>query len=812
MSFHKLTKNNIEFFTLKTHPQKTFVSGSGTGVTGSIQLFSNHSDVEFFVKQNTAADPGAPFPEPNTSRVPHPDIRANANASPSNWIDAYGDAKKRKVNTKVNIKRDSPNVIVIGPAANSKVDNKVENIWQTESSMTASYNSMMRKNMIVNTLMPFYRTVSPNYHFAFTNFNSLNFFTASSVSPNSALIYPCTGSGGGTIDKSAFTVNNAFTFEFWVNPRYNFVTDGTILHMSSNYAVSLVTGSKKLFDGTVSHYGIKLQLSSSAEIPPSRSVVQEGVFPNNFVYLANDVLERNRWQHVAIAWELKKNDGTGSFYIDGSERATFHLTNSIGGTSKIKESEAIVVGNFYATSGSNRGLKYFFNNVSSVNEGIANLVGNFIDPGVSKFTHPLNAEVHEIRVFNKKRSIEEIREFAYKSLPREYLFNTGASGLLFYVPPFFTKETAVRDIKFTPHTAFKDSTSEPFNTELSFRVDGYEINLENYVRDFATGRFPRLLHLTGVRNTTSNRIDVHRLLDEPFHRKRNLTILPNDNGLFSPNFKNLSATKLYTGSQAEKDKYIKFRNDLNTDLSSISLRNLLSTHSLLIPSVTNTSGTKKDETKSATVDSPFFRLVGVTPEEPNGGIGDIRAVAQRTQDVSSNEVCWFDISNAFYDKEIKPQSFVAYDTSVTSSDSVVKLTLRDDGYGNIYRADCITPQATWNSVGNIFYPEGIVFIKSPLLSNFGRDNWEVGFSGSHSVHVQRVYVKVQRGMVNSSSHNEYVDRKSDNKVVEHKTNKVIISSINLYNKDFNIVAKANLAQAIEKSDQDSIMYILQEDF
>jgi len=812
MSFHKITRNNVEFFTLKTHPQKTFISGSGTGVTGSIPLFSNHSSTEFYVRQNTAADPNAPHNEQHTSRVPHPDIRANASAAPADWIDAYGDAKKRKVDTKVNIKRDAPNVTVIGPAANSQVDNKNENIWQAESSMTASYNSMMRKNVITNVLTPFYRTVSPNYHFAYTNYHCLNFFTASCVSPNSALLYPCTGSGGGTIDKSAFTVNNAFTFEFWINPRYDFVTDGTVLHMSSNYAVSLVTGSKKFFDGSVSHYGLKLQLSSSAEIAPSSSVVQKGVFPHNFVYTANDVLERNRWHHVAIAWELKKNDGTGSFYVDGAERATFHLTNSIGGTSKIREAEAIVIGNFYATSGSNTGLKYYFNNVSNVNEGVANLVGNFVDPKVSKFTHPLNAEVHEIRVFNKKRSIEEIREFAYKSLPKEYLFNTGASGLLLYVPPFFTKETAVRDVKFTPHTAYKDSTSEPFNIELSFRVDGYEINLENYVRDFATGRFPRLLQLTGVRNTTSDRIDVARLLDEPFYRKRNLTILPNDNGLFSPNFKNLSAERLYTGSQAEKDKYIRFRNDLNTDLSSISLRNLVSTHSLLIPSITNTSGTKKDETKETTVDSPFFKLVGVTPEEPNGAIGTIRAVAQRTQDVSSNEICWFDISNMFYDKEIKPQSFVAYDTAVTSSDGKVKLTLKDDGYGNIFRADAITPQATWNSVGNIFYPEGIVLLKSPHLSNFGKDRFEVGFSGSHNVHTQRVYVKVPRGMVNSSSHNEYIDRKSDNRVVEHKTNKTIISSINLYNQDFNIVGKCNLAQAFEKADQDSIVFILQQDY
>tara|TARA_Y100000034_G_scaffold137039_1_gene219440 strand:+ start:8316 stop:10772 length:2457 start_codon:yes stop_codon:yes gene_type:complete len=811
MTFFKLTKNNFEYFTIRTHPQKTFKSGSKSekfGVTGSVPIFGHHSKVEFVTRQNDANDGGA-LNERETVYLPHPVPAEYRNDGTTGFTDLYGDNKKRKEDTRKFITRETPEVRFIGPSAAPPPSPQERdagiNVGQ-ESSVTSSMISMTKKSVMINSLMQYYRTMSPSMHFNYSNYHTLNFFTASSVPSDSALIYPLTGTGGEALDNSEYAVYDAFTFEFWVNPRYNFITDGTILHLSSNYAISLSTGSKKYHDGTTSHYKLKLQLSHSTDINPSSSI-PGGVYPNDLCFTSSDnILERNKWHHVAIKWDEKVNDRTGSFVIDGVEKGIFHIPSRSIGPSGADRSTVLLVGNYYDTSGSSRGLISFFNDKSNINDGVANLVGDVAEPDTGPFTHPLNAELHEIRIFDKLRTNEQITNYRYKSLRNVDTFNYDNTGLVFYLPPFFTKETPVRNVRGTPYNTINDATEDPFNVNLSFGIGGLDINLENYVREFARGRRPRLLNLTGtLTNTDFDLVEtritdkpiVERLLDSPAHRKRNLTILPNDNGLFSPNHEMLKVSSLYTGTF--KLRLNKFQNDFNhQSISDISLRNLVSTSSLLEPTITNVSGTK-------TPNSPFVMLAGVTPELPNGTPGEILSIVQRTQDANSNEICWFDISNMFFDREIKPSSLVIYDTGFTGSDDVVKLTLKDDGYGNIYRADANTTNAIWNSVGNIFYPEGLVLIKSPHLKHFGNDYFEMGLSGTHNIHVSKLYVKAPKGLVNSSSHQSYVSRKSDNKVVEHKTNNVIITGINLYNKDFNIVGKITLAQALEKYSQDTFM-------
>ena len=121
-----------------------------------------------------------------------------------------------------------------------------------------------------------------------------------------------------------------FTFDFYINPRYtneNSVSEfkaGTILHLSSCYAVSLVSGSKRDSAGRVSGYRILLQLSHSADIAPSKVELDK---ENNtrlrstgkdLCFLTEDnSLERNNWHHVSIKWGTNQyNAGSGSITID----------------------------------------------------------------------------------------------------------------------------------------------------------------------------------------------------------------------------------------------------------------------------------------------------------------------------------------------------------------------------------------------------------------------------------------------------------------------------------------------------------------
>ena len=76
------------------------------------------------------------------------------------------------------------------------------------------------------------------------------------------------------------------------------------------------------------------------------------------------------------------------------------------------------------------------------------------------------------------------------------------------------------------------------------------------------------------------------------------------------------------------------------------------------------------------------QIAGTTPTNLGGTLsysGPILTVYQRTRDPSSNEVCFFDISNIFYGNKISPGSFYLTDPNLSGSGGKIKMTLRDNG-------------------------------------------------------------------------------------------------------------------------------------
>ena len=114
----------------------------------------------------------------------------------------------------------------------------------------------------------------PSMEWAFTNYNCLNFYEDAGVPTDSVLIYPASTSSADT--ENFYAPSGSFTFDFYVKPKTNSdslvrtseISAGTILHMSSCYAISLVTGSSRDPKGMPDKYRVMLQLSSSANIKP----------------------------------------------------------------------------------------------------------------------------------------------------------------------------------------------------------------------------------------------------------------------------------------------------------------------------------------------------------------------------------------------------------------------------------------------------------------------------------------------------------------------------------------------------------------
>ena len=205
-------------------------------------------------------------------------------------------------------------------------------------------------------------------------------------------------------------------------------------------------------------------------------------------------------------------------------------------------------------------------------------------------------------------------------------------------------------------------------------------------------------------------------------------------------------------------------------------------------------------------------LEGANPEDPGLTPGAILSVYNRTRDPDSNEVVFFDISNMFYGNRIAPETMQIKDTSLSGTRGSVSITLKDDGVGNVYRHDCLTTPAKWNNIGDVIYDEGIVTIKNPILSHFGRRQFEISFRGEQKIPVMEITVPVTRNSFNSSSNPNYLPLAPTSDASETAEDFVYISGVNLHDENLNIIGKANFAQPVIKRKSDSFMIKLKMDF
>jgi hypothetical protein len=223
-------------------------------------------------------------------------------------------------------------------------------------------------------------------------------------------------------------------------------------------------------------------------------------------------------------------------------------------------------------------------------------------------------------------------------------------------------------------------------------------------------------------------------------------------------------------------------------------------------------------------------LIGFSPENPglppgpafskysatSGSVsGSPLTIFQRLKDPSSDQVTFFDISNLFYGSRILPKSFTLTDASLSGSGGRVSITIKDDGAGNLYRADSLTPHAKTNSVGNIFYSEGVVVIKSPHLYFFGKEGYEMSFRGEQRLHSSKYEILAPSGLLNSSSNSSYAlvqnSISASNDPNDTETF-VYISNVNFHDENLNVVAKAQLAQPALKRESEKILFKIAFDF
>ena len=794
MSFVKLHKGLFEYVSLKTRPKVSFITSS-LGATGTMYL--------------------APRPSKSNRQLADPTVFTDTTYdNKKNIVNKFLTRAKRHARTGSNIEKQMLKYMdLVHSQSKPTRDSKSFNINRFEPPFTFKLNTNI-KNITKNVLMPYYRAAYDSCEFSYTNYHTINFFTASSVPSNSAFIYPNITSSVG---KAPYNLEEGFTFDFYINPRYTNEHNtaefkaGTILHLSSCYAVSLVSGSNRDSAGRVSGYRILLQLSHSADISPSKvdlskkNNTRTRASGTDLCFLTDDnALERNKWHHVSIRWGTNQyNAGSGSIAIDENEYGFCVPSASIDPVTAFANStappEALFVGNYYEGGNHSNTTKLcaFFNTSIAADEGLFSVIGFDEDPTGFTLDHPLNAEIHDLKIYGMiipKTDSDNSRFHGLSDLSR--------NQLRMYVPPFFTKESKQRQVPVTPFQTISGYTDDPFNVSYSFGVGGHLLNLENFMRDFAEGSYPRLYNLTAstidgtvTTDTTANQY----LYATGSVRKRNLSILPNDNGIFNPNH-----SILYSGSlDSPKSGSLmqSFRNSMgNLDLSIISLEDLIPTGSLF-EGLIQQSGSILDE------------IIGSSPDNPGVAPGAVLTIFQRTRDGSSNAVTFFDISNLYYGNKITPGTFKIVDDNISGSDGKVKITLADNGRGGLYRADALTPHAVTSFVGNIFYDEGIALVKTPNIPFFGKDQYELSCTGERHVHVLTMNIPAKSGMINSSSNPTFLPNLTASADPNDASDGfVYLTGINIHDENLNIVMRASLAQPVVKRHDEEFLFKVKMDY
>jgi len=669
-----------------------------------------------------------------------------------------------------------------------------------------------KKLFVQNRLMPYFRAHRPTCHWAYPNYHSINFCTGTNLPTGSAWLYPNVQTA--THPSGCYSPTGSFTFEFFINPRYGseegVFNAGTILHLSSTFALSLVSGSSIAADGETDGFRLLLQLSSSADVNPR--LVTPGVGAGAYAYQSDDnSLTRGSWHHVIVTWGTNRNDsGTGSFYVDGTRKGVFVFDKSsiLPPADLAADPDVLVMGNYY--EGKNTGdspQTYFFAADTALREGVYELDGTSgIDyPASYSFANQLNAELHDVSLREEYLTKPKVTALT-STAPRRPA--KSLASYLFYVPPFFTpgapllKEVNGQGgLLISPFHAVDEPSKHPFSAPMSFGVAGRYNSLENFTRDFATGRYARLLELTASQfldSTPGARTANDYLYSTASVRMRNLNVLPCDDGDFRPNFEMVSPLDLRDDPR--------FVDDLDApDHSLISLREMVT--GSIYSSLFHQTG------------SMFSDVVKLLPESgsisPTVVPAGLYAVHQRTQDATSNEVVFFDISNLFYGERIKPGSFAIVDPRLSGSFGRVSVRLQDDGNGGLYRADATTAKAAWNHVGNVFYEEGIVLIKSPALPFFGHEGFDIEFEGEKTVNAMKLNVLVDATSHNTSSNPTWMNTMSASFDVNRDPENqkfVTISGINFHDENLNVVMRAQLAQPIVKRPGDRYLIRVKYDF
>jgi hypothetical protein len=125
----------------------------------------------------------------------------------------------------------------------------------------------------------------------------------------------------------------------------------------------------------------------------------------------------------------------------------------------------------------------------------------------------------------------------------------------------------------------------------------------------------------------------------------------------------------------------------------------------------------------------------------------------------------------------------------------------------LFRADVGVPDQS-NCVGNVFYEEGLILIKSPYLSKFGKDSIKIQLEGERQSNVMVINVPCESENISISSNPTYISCAPSDAPYDAGESFVYITGMNLHDSNFNIIGRASFSQpVIKRSGQDLLFRV-----
>jgi len=797
MTIFNVNPDDFYRFTVDTEPSRQFsrkINSDQPEETGNVTLFDRRGSVEKRMPDRLRG----------VSLIP-----VSENRSLTDNLILYIDEIKRNqnlLNTKsFSIKRITPNQLthpsIINDRFPSPTSQEEGRPRLNNLDSTRLDESVQKKWIIKDILDPHYGYTADAWEYP--NFHSLNFLGGG------CLVYPNVG--------GRYNLQKEFSIDFHIKVNHDLAERGTILHIPRVLCLFVSPGTERDLNGETSSYKLELKIWEDINKPENDFIESLG----GFVESDNNCLKRNTWHRVVVR---RDKGGNIAFIVDGLKSGEEENIPIFWEFNNLSYPKVFSIGSFL----NEPKTKYdnLFTRGSSELFGVEKIIDGSTVENVTNFSNPLFAEIHNFCIHRSFLKDNQINDTSQKpSLNR---------STIFFLPPFFNEESGFRRASslhksgiirhpFIPfnNSLINGSTYEPINVFCSFGAGGHLVNIENFLSDFSNienGEDPEKFRFSRPRFFgfypgiySRNPDKTSDMVFDSFIsiKKRNLLILPCDDGKFKPfdipkdDYKNIFS-------------FINDNKNINLEWENYSKNNR---SNLELPNDENvfSGGTKPFPGKNYGSLSELWRiLISDINSEP------LFLETKKTfplyyptifKDWTSNQIVIFEIPNLFYGKTIKPGTIQIKDSNVKG---LYPLTIRDDGLGSLYRADCIGEHAKWNSVGRVFYSEGLIVIKNPHLYPLGEGGFEISFKGDHSIHTLKVEVIAPQNTLNTSVNPSF--KSFDSKLSptpdpsDEGSEFVWISGLNFHDENFNIVAKTHLAQPVMKRHKDRILFRVQMDF